>query len=347
MKSKLIPSIAIVTTLTVVNSFAASPPTPKLTKADKPLVDLGMEVGGVTNAPMPSKSEPFNMNKPRSEKYPAPKRVPSSTHSSSDGMQMMNEPAVEVPKIRSKPKKAQAKWSYSGDTGPRYWADLSAENMQCATGKNQSPVDLRDKHGVGTTGLPELDIRYRDVALKVINTGKSLQVNYPLGSYIKVGGQRYELMNFNFHTPSEHKKEGFNYPMEVQLVHKDGDGNHAVIAIIFQEGEENEQLQVLLDNLPKQINKQEIHRGETLNPVMFFPGNTDFYKYSGSLTTPPCTEGVYWMIFKHPIEASAEQIQEMSEVMGDNSRPVQRIGARTLLKSWAEQLQEPPMYEFY
>jgi carbonic anhydrase len=172
-------------------------------------------------------------------------------------------------------------------------------------------------------------------------------VNYPLGSYIKVGGKRYELLQYHFHTPSEHMKEGFNYPMEMHIVHRDGDGNFAVIGVIFQEGEENEYLNNLLNVLPKKTAKQKIYSALSVNPAYFIPANTEFYKYSGSLTTPPCTEGVYWMVFKQPITASAEQIQQMNEVMGENARPVNPVNSRTILKSWSEAGQQEPMYEYY
>ncbi|HHT00747.1 MAG TPA: carbonic anhydrase family protein [Thiomicrospira sp.] len=305
--------------------------TPQPSHSDEILIDLGAELkakGGVDNHGVHSKATPQTHSEP------------STTKS--------HEPAMVHKPEKSATKDAHpVHWGYSGEEGPRHWGDLAAENIQCKIGKNQSPIDLRDKAGVGTNGLPELSIQYRDVPLKVVNNGHTLQVNYPLGSYIKVGNHRYELLQFHFHTPSEHKKEGFNYPMEVHLVHKDGDGNLAVMGVIFQEGEENEQIQTLLDHLPKSVGKQEIHKNISLNPVMFIPGNTEFYKYSGSLTTPPCSEGVYWMVFKHPIEASAEQIQLMNEVLGENARPTQDMNSRALLKSWSEQLQEPPLYEFY
>lgn len=240
-------------------------------------------------------------------------------------------------------------WSYSGKEGPRYWGELSPENRLCKEGKNQSPINLKDKIALGTVGLPGLDIYYRDVPLKVINTGHFIQVNYPLGSYIKLGNDRYELLNVHFHTPSEHQKDGFNYPMEAHLVHRDGEGNYVVLGVIFQEGAFNPVLNILLKNLPKKIGKQEIHRRASLNPAKFLPGNTEFYKYSGSLTTPPCSEGVLWMVFKQPIEASAEQIQILNELMGDNARPIQPSYARSLLKSWLDPSEEeaPLMYEFY
>ncbi|VAW48367.1 Carbonic anhydrase, alpha class [hydrothermal vent metagenome] len=240
-------------------------------------------------------------------------------------------------------------WSYSGKEGPRYWGELSPENRQCKVGKNQSPINLKDKTALGTAGLPGLDIYYRDVPLKVINNNRTLQVNYPLGSYIKLGTARYELLQFHFHTPSEHQKDGFNYPMEVHLVHRDGEGNYAMLGVIFQEGEENPALNILLKNLPKKIGKQEIHRRASLNPAKFLPGNTEFYKYSGSLTTPPCSEGVLWMVFKQPIDASAEQIDKLNDIMGNNARPIQSNYARSLLKSWLDPAQQKEVlpYEFY
>lgn len=299
-----------------------------------PLLDLGAELEKMKPSSASGQTMPT-----------APSHSPTPAKSV-----MEKTPTTDNSKAHKSGKANQAHavhWGYAGDEGPAHWGDLSPENVNCKIGKNQSPINLKDKAAVGTTGLPQLDIKYRDVPLKVLNNGHTVQVNYPLGSYIKVGGHRYELLQFHFHTPSEHKKEGFNYPMEVHLVHKDGEGNLAVLGIIFQEGEENSVLNTLLRHLPTDIGKQHIHKEVSLNPVNFFPGNTEFYKYSGSLTTPPCSEGVYWMVFKHPIEASAEQIEKMNELMGDNARPTQPANARALLKSWADQLQEPPMYEFY
>jgi len=296
----------------------------KLQKSDVPLLDLGSELETI--------KETTKAVKPQSE--------------------IMN-PISESHSSRVMPKKQDSNyshktdWSYSGVTGPRHWGSLSSEFSTCKTGKNQSPIDLRDKAALGTQGLAGLDISYKEVPLKIINNGHALQVNFPLGSYIKVGGHRYELMQYQFHTPSEHHKEGFAYPMEMQLVHKDGDGNYAMMAVLFQEGEENEYLNGLLKRLPKEVGKQQIHNDLKLNPVHFLPANTEFYKYSGSLTTPPCSEGVYWMVFKHTIEASAEQIIKLNELMGENARPVQSMFSRSLLKSWNEPEEGSQLYEFY
>ncbi|MBN2646254.1 MAG: carbonic anhydrase family protein [Thiotrichales bacterium] len=265
-------------------------------------------------------------------------------------------PEPASPEKLSKPAKAATKpvetpppdWGYQGQNGPQAWGRLAPEFSLCATGKNQSPIDLRDARAIGTQGLPSLDIFYRDVPLKLQHTGKGVQVNYPIGSgFIQVAGQRYELMSLALHTPSEHYKEGFSYPLEVQIEHRNGDGQRVMIAVIFQEGAFNPQLDVLLGPLPKTAGKELFFRGLSLNPVQFLPGNTEFYQYNGSLTQPPCSEGVYWMVFKQPLEASAEQIQRLTEVLGDNARPPQALNARHLLKSWSELPLENRPYEFY
>ncbi|WP_246261849.1 carbonic anhydrase [Thiomicrorhabdus cannonii] len=260
-----------------------------------------------------------------------------------------DEPKADT-QAAAKPEKHEAHavhWSYSGEGAPRFWGELAPEFSTCKTGRNQSPIDLRDARALGTQGLAGLDIAYRDSLLKIINNGHTVQVNFPLGSYIKVGGHRYELLQFHFHTPSEHFKEGFAYPMEMHLVHKDGDGNLAVLGILFQEGEENPYLNGILKRLPKEVGKEQLHDDFKLNPVNFLPGNTEFYKYSGSLTTPPCSEGVYWMVFKQPIEASARQIRQMNELMGENARPVQPLNSRDVLKSWMEPEIDNRLYEVY
>lgn len=298
--------------------------------AAAPLLDLGAEM-------KQSKSKPKTPSKPVMKKMEAPKKSVQTK-------------AVETKQVVAKEIQKDmppAEWGYFGDVAPKHWGDLDHRYQQCKTGKNQSPVDLRDARAVGTNGLPELDVFYRETDMKMINTGHSIQVNYPLGSYIKIAGHRYELMHLEFHTPSEHQKDGFSYPMEVQMVHKDGDGNQVIIATIFQEGEFNETMQTVVDHLPKDLEKEHVHKGVKLNPVKFFPKNTKFYKYSGSLTTPPCNEGVYWMVFKQTIEVSLEQINAMNELMGDNARPVQNANSRSILKSWAVMPQENQMYEFY
>lgn len=310
----------------------------------EPLIDLGAELEVM----------PPSINPPNTE--PAIQAAPPNSYTPDRAPQV--QPRVLAPRpVPSQPTAAQAaahqtelsavEWSYSGAEGPRNWGDLSPGFDLCKSGKNQSPIDLKESKAVGTTGLLGFDVYYRDVALKIMNTGHTVQVNIPLGSYIKMGGQRFELLHYEFHTPSEHQKNGFNYPMEVQLIHKDGDGNIVVIAVIFQEGRENEYLSEMLMHLPREIGKENIVNIATVSPAKLFPVNKNFYKYNGSLTTPPCDEGVYWMVFKEPVEASAEQIQQLNELMGENARPIQPNHARTLLKSYPDRDSQNQLYEFY
>jgi len=255
-------------------------------------------------------------------------------------------------KAKEEKKTAQAhavQWSYSGKTGPAHWGELDEKFILCKIGRNQSPVDIRDRHAVDARGLPSLDVVYGTPQFAIINTGHTVQVNYPVGnSYIKLNNHRYELLQFHFHTPSEHQLAGFNYPMEMHLVHRDGDGNLAVIGILFKEGAFNPELQKVIDRLPKTLGKVERHKQVQLDLRRFFPADTRFYKYSGSLTTPPCTEGVWWMVFRQPIEAAPEQLAAMEKILGANNRPVQPLYARTLIKSWfdppPEAVQEPLFY---
>jgi carbonic anhydrase len=305
---------------------------------EPPLVDLGAELESLqqkegTLSPKPTSPEPA-VKTPSVQSGPAQDVTPA-------------EAASETAASTDHPQTVDAEWGYQGANGPDQWGRLSSAYALCGSGRNQSPIDLRDQQAVGTQGLPDLDIVYREVPLKILHTGKTVQVNFPLGSYLQLNRSRYELMHYRFHTPSEHHKEGFAYPLEIQFMHRNGDGHWVNLAVLFQEGEPNPHLARVLSRLPKVEGKAFLHTDVKLNPAYFLPANTEFYKYSGSLTTPPCSEGVNWMVFKQPIEASARQIQQLSSVMGDNARPVQPLFARSVLKSWMEPETERSLYEFY
>ncbi len=224
---------------------------------------------------------------------------------------------------------------YEGHSGPAHWGDLSPAFATCKTGRNQSPVNVDLNRAVGTTNLPGMDVHYAKGAASIINNGHTIQVNMPAGNHITVAGHRYDLLQFHFHTPSEHQLNGRNLPMEMHLVHKDAKGNLAVIGILFKEGAHNAALQQVIDHLPGDVGKKHDLAGADIDLKAFFPKNTRFVQYSGSLTTPPCSEGVYWMEFVEPVEASKAQIAAMQKLLGHNNRPVQPHNARHLLKSWS------------
>ncbi len=221
----------------------------------------------------------------------------------------------------------EAHWSYEGPEGPQNWGQLSSDFTICARGANQSPVDLVAHINAD---LPQLDFDYARPGVKEINTGHAIQEQVNPGNYVTFMGQRYELKQFHFHSPSEHTITGQSFPMEVHLVHQDEANNFLVVGLVFKEGERNE----LMDALPS-FRKQrgEDPYGDPIDYNDLITDRGDYFLYNGSLTTPPCTEGVQWVVIKKPIIASAEQIQHYHDLLGfDNNRPVQPRNSRLILE---------------
>ncbi len=300
-----------------------------------PLIDLGAEA-----KKQAEKQKKIAVSQPKPAEKPKPKAADQDTSEAKVAAKSKTDESQAKPK-ETKP----VDWSYFGQDGPNHWGKLSIAYATCQFGQNQSPINFKRDDAVGTTSLDGFDVYYRKTILKMINDGHVLKVEVPLGSYIMLNGQRYELTEYEFHTPSEHQIDGFSYPMEMQLVHKNGDGHYVVVSILFQEGEANEALAAFLDRLPKQLNKLDVHDKVLVHPAKaFFPTDKRFYKYSGSMTQPPCDEGVYWMVFKQPVEASAEQLAQMKEYLGTNARPVQPLNARTPLKSWPDRQAQDSFY---
>ena len=219
-------------------------------------------------------------------------------------------------------------WGYTGDSGPRNWATLSPEFSDCS-GKNQSPIDLA---GFVEAELPPLTFHYRKGSTEVVNNGHTVQVNQASGSSLEADGKKFELKQFHFHSPSENLIDGKSYPMEAHLVHADDKGNLAVVAVMFVEGESNPTLAKVWKEMPEKAGeKRELPAGISAEGIL--PADRDYYRFNGSLTTPPCSEGVRWLVMKKPVSASAEQIQAFVHVMHHpNNRPVQPVNARPVLK---------------
>lgn len=220
-------------------------------------------------------------------------------------------------------------WGYSGEAGPENWGKLDAKYVMCALGRNQSPIDLKD---FVEADLQSMKQDYKAGAAEVINNGHTVQVNYAPGSTLTVSGRTFELKQFHFHAPSENRIGGKQFPMEAHLVHADKDGNLAVVAVMFEEGAANP----LLDNVWKAMpakagGKAALPTG--LNATGLLPSSTDYYRFNGSLTTPPCSEGVWWLVVKKPATASKAQVSQFSSTMGfANNRPVQPANARPVLQ---------------
>ncbi len=210
-------------------------------------------------------------------------------------------------------------WGYEGETGPEHWGQLSHDFETCSTGHNQSPIDISES----VKTADDIKIHYKKSPLKIINNGHTIQVNLDKGSYAEIDGKRYNLLQFHFHTPSEHTVNGTAFPMEVHLVHKSSDDNLAVIGVMMREGKKNSFIQTVWDNLPEAEGKDKLVKGVSISADELLPAGRKHYKYSGSLTTPPCTEGVNWNVMVNPIELSGEQVKKFMTFFEMNARPVQ------------------------
>lgn len=218
-------------------------------------------------------------------------------------------------------------WAYSGATGPESWGQLKPAYQQCMLGKRQSPIDIQD-------GLPlqlePIQFDYRPSRFRVIDTGRTVQVNLDLGNTITVMGQRYELVQIQFHRPSEERVNGRAYPMSAQLVHKNPAGQLAVVAVLLDQGEPHALIQQIWNNLPLEKH-QELAAQMPLDPSQILPPqHNQYYTYMGSLTSPPCTENVLWMVMKQPVTVSTEQIAIFHRLYPMNARPVQPMSGRLI-----------------
>ena len=220
-------------------------------------------------------------------------------------------------------------WSYSGPEAPQYWGNLSDKFASCSKGVNQSPVDLSN---FIEAELTPLTIDYRTAASNIINNGHTIQVNFPAGNTLIADGHSYELKQFHFHSPSENHINGQSYPLEAHFVHVDEQGNIAVVAVMFEVGVENSSLKDIWALMPeKAMTKNSQLSG--IAATSLFPENKDHYRFNGSLTTPPCTEGVLWLVMKYPVTVSAGQVEHFGHIIElPNNRPIQNTNARTILK---------------
>jgi carbonic anhydrase len=212
-------------------------------------------------------------------------------------------------------------WSYSGAEGPEHWGGV------CHTGKHQSPIDL--DHLVDRD-LPPLEFKYQAGGYRVVNNGHAVQVDFKPGSQITVDGTAFTLKQLHFHAPSENTIDGKRYPLEAHLVHADAKGQLAVVAVMFEDGADNAWLAGIEPNVPMKAQTEKA-LAKAVAATSLLPADRDYYRFSGSLTTPPCTEGVRWLVLKHPVTASAKEVSRLHAAVGfDNARPVQQLNDRVV-----------------
>ncbi len=221
-------------------------------------------------------------------------------------------------------------WDYSKTAGPTHWADLSPDFATCKLGHHQSPIDISNTK---KADLPPILFDYKPATLRLIDNGHTVEVDYPSGSSISVGGKTYQLVQFHFHHPSEALIHGKKSQLEVHLVHSDAEGNKAVVAVLINTGRSNEFLQSIFSHVPHEKEKEEESRDVMVDASKLLPEAHPYYTFPGSLTTPPCSENVTWFVLKNPIEASASQIKMFASIYKSDARPVQPLNGRTILES--------------
>ena len=221
-------------------------------------------------------------------------------------------------------------WDYGDQHGPSYWGDLNPEFAQCKTGRHQSPVDIRNPR---SADLPAIRFDYKPSPLHIIDNGHTIMINYAAGSFMIVGNKRYALKQFHFHRPSEEKINGKSFGMSVHMVHTDEHGNLAVVAVLLEQGEQNDLIRVLWNDLPQQKETEERFDTIQIDASGLLPADRSYYTFSGSLTTPPCTENVTWFVLQHASSVSPAQVQQFSQLYRDNARPTQPLNDRIVLES--------------
>lgn len=223
----------------------------------------------------------------------------------------------------------KAHWGYEGEHGPAHWGELDEHFALCFGGVNQTPIDLDN---FIEADLKAIDFKYKNRGKEFLNNGHTVQVNFEPGNSITVEGKTFHLLQYHFHTPSENHIKGKSFPMEVHLVHADENNNLAVVSVMFEVGKESAALAEILKKVPEEEGDVNSLTAEIL-PAEILPENRHYYRFNGSLTTPPCSENVHWFVMKESVSISKEQLKVMEKVMhAPNNRPVQPANARPILQ---------------
>lgn len=218
-------------------------------------------------------------------------------------------------------------WSYRGHTGPEYWATLSEDFAACGEGREQSPIDLPEDSAIDASTDAAITIDYEPVTANLVNNGHTVQANVSPGSRIIVQGTAYDLRQFHFHLPSEHTEDGEHTAMEVHFVHADAEGDLAVVGVLMEKEGGESAFTDLWRNLPTEEG-DEAAIDEPFDLTEFLPDDRDQYQYDGSLTTPPCTEGVRWIVLDDPVSVTPRQVAAYRQIFHTSNRPTQPLNDR-------------------
>jgi carbonic anhydrase len=221
-------------------------------------------------------------------------------------------------------------WTYTGAGDPQHWGKLDPAFSECSLGRTQSPIDIKNAK---KTELPALKIDYKPAPLSIINNGHTIQVNETPGSTLTVGGKIYTLKQFHFHHPSEERVDGKGYDLVLHLVHADTEGHLAVVAVLFETGAASPLIATLWKNIPAEKGKAQEFPSVSIQVQDLLPAERGYFTYTGSLTTPPCSEGVTWYVLKSHLTVSPEQVAAFSKFYPGNARPIQPTNGREILET--------------
>lgn len=219
-------------------------------------------------------------------------------------------------------------WSYSGAQGPGHWADLNTAYDRCASGRLQSPIPIETAATLLQPCTP-LRFRYRSSSLHLVNDGNALRLGYDRGSYLVIDGLSYELVELRFHVPGEHAIDGRLSDGEIELIHGNNRGDIAVVSVSIEAGNRsNQTLRRILDNAPLVAGKNAYGRNIGVNALFLLPARRAYFRYEGSMTRPPCQEGVHRYVIETPLEIAASDLARLAQIVGSNARPLQEVGSR-------------------
>ncbi len=237
---------------------------------------------------------------------------------------------VAVAALMTVPAQAADKpaYDYGAEKGAEKWGQLHSDYAICESGNMQSPIDLA---GANATGNVKIAVDYQSGGMEVLNKGLTIQTNFPNGSKMMSGGMTFNLIQIHFHTPSEHAMSGKRFPLVGHFVHATEDGKLGVLGVMFEEGAANKSLGQILSIAPTAKSDQPMQTAEVFDPNDMLPDDLAVYRYMGSLTTPPCSEGVNWHVLRDTVTASKEQIAAFENLMGDSARPVRALNNRLVV----------------
>jgi carbonic anhydrase len=293
-------------------------------KAEKSVVATKAIVADAENLKLTPTKPEGTVKKPVATQEPAAEKPVESTAKAEVVSDKLN-----AKPTHSKGSEHKPHWTYEGKEGPESWSKLSSEFAACAAGRNQSPINIDTTTHAALKPLKSIQ---KFPAKDIFNNGHTVQINFREGNMLVLDSAAYQMKQVHFHAPSENTIHGKSFPLEAHFVHADSKGNLTVIGVMYTEGKANVGLEKLWAQMPNEVGEPVVLKSRVI-PSELIPENRTYYRFSGSLTTPPCSEGVRWLVLKTPLTASKEQIEDFKKaVKHNNNRPIQELNGRVIVE---------------